>query len=102
MGGALGVGCPFPTYHAVLLWIALVGNPFYGALLAGALALGRILPMVIFGLLASIKVSPQRMLAFISHKRQMVHLVNGVGLIVLGSFSITFWILFIGPTAFGG
>ena len=102
MGGALGVGCPFPTYHAVLLWIALVGNPFYGVLLGGVLALGRILPMVGFGLLASVKVSPQRMVAFISSKRELVHLINGIGLIVLGAFSITFWILFIGPKAFGG
>jgi len=102
MGGALGVGCPFPTYHAVLLWIALIGNPFYGALLGGVLALGRILPMVAFGLLASIKISPQRMVVFISSKREMVHLINGVGLVILGAFSITFWILFIGSKAFSG
>lgn len=102
MGGALGVGCPFPTYHAVLLWAALIGNPFYGALLGGVLALGRILPMVGFGLLASVKVSPQRMVAFISSKREAVHLISGVGLVLLGAFSITFWILFMGPKAFGG
>jgi len=102
MGGALGVGCPFPTYHAVLLWIAIIGNPFYGALLGGVLALGRILPMAAFGLLASIKISPQRMVVFISSKRETVHLINGVGLVMLGAFSITFWILFIGPKAFGG
>lgn len=101
MGGALGMGCPFPTYHAVLLWVALIGNPFYGALLGGVLALGRILPMVGFGLLASIKISPQRMVSFISSKREMVHITNGVGLVLLGSFSITFWILFMGPKAFG-
>jgi len=102
MGGALGMGCPFPTYHAVLLWVAVIGNPFYGALLGGILALGRILPMVAFGLLTSIKVSPQHMVAFISSKRETVHLINGVGLVLLGAFSITFWILFMGPKAFGG
>ena len=101
LGGALGVGCPFPTYHAVLLWTALVGNPFYGALLGGVLALGRILPLAAFGLLASVKVSPLRMVALISSKREMVHLISGVGLVILGIFSTTFWILFIGPKAFG-
>ena len=102
MGGALGVGCPFPTYHAVLLWAALIGNPFYGALLGGVLALGRILPLVIFGLLTSLKVRPQRMVQLIIGKKEAIHLANGVGLVILGSFSITFWLLFIAPKVFSG
>ena len=102
MGGALGVGCPFPTYHAVLLWIAVIGNPFYGALLGGVLALGRILPLVVFGLLTSTKISPQKMAQWISSKKEAVHLVNGVGLVILGIFSITFWIVFVGTKVFTG
>ncbi|MFV2039824.1 MAG: cytochrome c biogenesis CcdA family protein [Acidimicrobiales bacterium] len=45
LGGGFGVGCPFPTYQAVLIWAALVGNPLYGAILLGANALGRALPL---------------------------------------------------------
>ncbi len=96
MGGALGVGCPFPTYHAILLWAAIVGSPAYGALLGAVLALGRILPLLLFGLLARLRVSPRTMMDWIGEKNETVHLVSGIGLVVLGVFSIVFWALLVG------
>ncbi len=96
MGGVLGVGCPFPTYHAILLWAAVVGSPAYGALLGAVLALGRILPLLLFGLLVRLRVSPRTMMDWIAEKNEIVHLVSGIGLVVLGVFSIAFWALFVG------
>ncbi len=100
MGGALGVGCPFPTYHAVLLWAAIIGSTLYGALLGGVLALGRVFPLLIFGLLVRSKVSPKKMADWIANKAETVHLVNGISLVTLGSFSLAFWLALIGPKAF--
>jgi len=100
MGGALGVGCPFPTYHAVLLWAAIIGSTLYGALLGGVLALGRVFPLLLFGLLVRSKVSPQKMADWITNKADTVHLINGISLVILGVFSLAFWAILIGPKVF--
>lgn len=52
LGGGFGVGCPFPTYQAVLAWAAVVGNPLYGAVVLAANALGRAAPLYVIGGLA--------------------------------------------------
>jgi cytochrome c biogenesis protein CcdA len=52
LGGGFGVGCPFPTYQAVLAWAAVVGNPSYGAPVLAANALGRAAPLYVLGGLA--------------------------------------------------
>jgi len=101
VGGALGAGCPFPTYHAVLIWAAVVGNPFFGALLLGLLSFGRVLPLLIIGLTAY-SVSPQRIITWISKKGKLVHTVNGVSMVILGIFLITFWLFVMGSRVIGG
>ena len=91
MGGALGVGCPFPTYHAVLIWAALTGSPLLGALMLGVLGFGRIFPLIIISLLAT-TISTKDMVAWISKKRLAVKNANAFSLTLLGSFLISFWI----------
>jgi len=95
VGGALGVGCPFPTYHAVLIWAAVVGDPFFGALLLGLLSFGRVLPLLIIGLTAY-SVSPQRIIEWISEKTKLVHTISGVSMVILGVFLISFWLFIMG------
>ena len=101
VGGALGAGCPFPTYHAVLIWAAVVGNPFFGALLLGLLSFGRVLPLLVIGLTAY-SVNPQRIVTWISEKGKLVHTINGVSMVILGIFLITFWLLVMGLKVIGG
>ena len=51
MGAGMGMGCPMPTYYILLGWVAVSGNPAYGALVLGAYGLGRVIPAVGLGAL---------------------------------------------------
>ena len=50
-GAGIGMACPMPTYYALLAWVAVAANPWYGALVLGAYGLGRALPPIALGLL---------------------------------------------------
>lgn len=96
IGGGLGIGCPFPTYHALLGWTAAVGSVWYGAALLGVNAIGRALPLFVIGLLFFAGVRPQTVTNWLQERRQTVKLVNGVGLTIVGAFLLIFWGVVVG------
>ncbi len=91
LGGGFGVGCPFPTYQAVLVWAALVGNPLYGAILLGANALGRAVPLwIIAGLVY--RGGDQRTVArWLLSNSARAKLINGTGLAAFAGLMIMLW-----------
>lgn len=90
VGTALGVSCPIPTYHALLLWAAIVGDPLFGLVLLTTLGIGRVIPLWIAMLL------PQRQIDVLIEKvkknPKRMHTYNGFVITVLGSFLLIFWI----------
>lgn len=100
VGGALGVGCPFPTYHAVLIWTAIIGNPLFGALLLGVLSFGRVLPLLFIGL-AAYSLNPDKVVTWVSEKGKLIHTINAMSLVILGIFLISFWLFVMGSKVFG-
>jgi cytochrome c biogenesis protein CcdA len=91
LGGGFGVGCPFPTYQAVLAWAALVGNPFYGAAVLTANALGRAAPLYVLGGLAYSGTDQRAISRWLIGNSARAKLVNGTGLAAFAALMILLW-----------
>ncbi len=95
-GGGLGIACPMPTYYALIGWVVVAATAWYGALVLGAYALGRMLVPVVLGLLivagASRRTVSERMAAI--HGR--VQWASGVVMAGLGVFMVTLFGGFLG------
>lgn len=77
IGGGFGVGCPFPTYHAVLAFIAAIGSPLVRALALGANVVGRVIPIFILGSLILGGYGTPRVFAWIQKRSEGIHMING-------------------------
>jgi cytochrome c biogenesis protein CcdA len=91
LGGGFGVGCPFPTYQAVLAFAAIVGNPFYGAVLLAANALGRAAPLWLIGGLVYRGTDQRTVSRWLLGNSARAKLVNGAGLAVFAGLMIVLW-----------
>ncbi|MBI2168559.1 MAG: sulfite exporter TauE/SafE family protein [Actinobacteria bacterium] len=91
LGGGFGIGCPFPTYQAVLAWAALVGNPFYGALVLGANALGRAAPLYLIGGLAYRGADQRAVTRWLVGNSRRAKLVSGTGLAAFAALMLVLW-----------
>jgi len=91
LGGGFGVGCPFPTYQAVLAWVAVVGNPLYGAAVLAANALGRAAPFHLIGGLAYRGTEQRAISRWLLSNSDRARLVNGTGLAVFAGLMIVLW-----------
>jgi len=91
VGGGFTVGCPFPTYHVILGWIAATASLVLGALVLGAYGLGRAFPVFVVGLILFAGVRPQVITWWVRDHASVVHQINGLGLTVLASFLMTYW-----------
>jgi cytochrome c biogenesis protein CcdA len=91
LGGGFGVGCPFPTYQAVLAWAALVGNPFYGAAALAANALGRAAPLYVLGGLAYSGADQRAISRWLIGNSGRAKLVNGTGLAAFAALMLVLW-----------
>jgi cytochrome c biogenesis protein CcdA len=91
LGGGFGVGCPFPTYQAVLVWTALVGNPLYGAILLAANALGRALPLWIIAGVVYRGGDQRRITRWLLSNTARTKLINGTALATFAGLMIMLW-----------
>ncbi|MFQ5556558.1 MAG: cytochrome c biogenesis protein CcdA [Acidimicrobiales bacterium] len=91
LGGGFGVGCPFPTYQAVLVWAAVVGNPAYGALLLAANALGRALPLWIIARAVYHGGDQRAVSRWLLANNSRAKLVNGTVLATFAGLMIVLW-----------
>lgn len=96
VGGGLGVGCPAPTYYAVLLFAAAAGAPVFGAALLAMNALGRVAPVVLIGSLFFAGTAPGTVSRWVAERRGAMKLVNGVALTLMGGFLVVYWTLGVG------
>jgi cytochrome c biogenesis protein CcdA len=91
LGGGFGVGCPFPTYQAVLAFAAIIGNPFFGALLLAANAVGRAAPLWLIGGLVYSGTDQRAVSRWLLGNSDRAKLVNGTGLAVFAGLMIILW-----------
>ena len=91
LGGGFTVGCPFPTYHVILGWIAVTGSVLVGGLVLGVYGLGRAFPVFVVGLVLFAGVQPRLLTRCIRHHRDLIHQINGLGLTVFAAFMLTYW-----------
>ena len=96
LGGGLGVGCPAPTYYAVLLFAAASADPLLGAALLVANALGRVAPVVLIGSLFFAGAAPGTVSRWVAERRGAMKLANGVALTLLGGFLLSYWTIGVG------
>lgn len=95
LGGVFGVGCPFPTYQAVLAWAALVGNPLYGAVVLAANALGRAAPLYVVGGLAYHGTEQRAISRWLIGNSARTKLINGTALAAFAGLMIALWTGFV-------
>ncbi|MBI2074282.1 MAG: hypothetical protein HYT83_00420 [Candidatus Levybacteria bacterium] len=100
IGGGFGVGCPFPTYHAVLAFIAAIGSPIVGATALAANAVGRVIPIFIVGSLILGGFGTPKVFTWIQKRSETIHMINGIALAVLGVFMIVYWTILVGTKVF--
>lgn len=91
LGGGFGIGCPFPTYQAVLVWAAVVGNPLYGAALLAANAIGRAAPLWVIGGLAYHGTEQRAISRWLLGNSVRAKLINGTGLAVFAGLMLMLW-----------
>lgn len=91
LGGGFGVGCPFPTYQAVLAWAAVVGNPFYGAAVLGANALGRAAPLYLVGWFAYRGTEQRAISRWLLGNSRRAKLINGTALAAFAALMLVLW-----------
>lgn len=91
LGGGFGVGCPFPTYQAVLAWAALVGNPLYGAAVLAANALGRAALLYVVGWLAYSGTDQRAISRWLIGNSARAKLINGTGLAAFAALMLVLW-----------
>lgn len=91
LGGGFGVGCPFPTYQAVLAWAALTGNPLYGAAVLASNALGRAAPLLVAGALAYRGTDQRAISRWLLSNSARAKLISGTGLAVFAGLMLVLW-----------
>lgn len=91
LGGGFGVGCPFPTYQAILVWAAIVGNPFYGAGVLAANALGRAAPLYLIGGLVYRGTDQRAISRWLLGNSRRAKLINGTALAAFAALMIVLW-----------
>ena len=95
-GGGLGIACPMPTYYALIGWVVVVASGWYGALVLGAYALGRLLVPVVLGLLIVAGASRRTVSTRLAAAHGRVQWVSGVVMAALGIFMVTLFGGFLG------
>lgn len=91
VGGGFTIGCPFPTYHVILGWIAVTGSMLVGAAVLGLYGVGRAFPVFVVGLVLFVGIKPQLLTGWIRDHRELMGQMNGFGLTLLAAFLLTYW-----------
>ena len=95
-GGGLGIACPMPAYYALIGWVVVAATAWYGALVLGAYALGRMLVPVVLGLLIVGGVSRRGVSLRLVAAHDRVQWASGVVMAGLGVFMVTLFGGFLG------
>lgn len=88
--GNAGIGCPCPHWYVILLGIAALGDPVYGAYMGFVHGLGRMTPVVAIAILGMLGVNATGALV---RRKEQVDKFMGWALVFFGAFFIVFMAL---------
>jgi len=89
-GGGMAAGCPVPSYWAILFWVALTGNPVFGALVMGVHALGYAAPVLGIGLLSRMGIS---VIKGVPRTGERLQRFVSAGILTTGAFLVSLYIV---------
>ena len=91
MVASFGLSCTQPVYLALLVYVAVVGSPLYGALALGAYGLGQASSIALAGLILRPAGRGARFGAWLARHEEGFHLVQGLAFAVLGALTVSFF-----------
>jgi cytochrome c biogenesis protein CcdA len=96
MAATFGVICPKPLYVALLVYVAVIGNPAYGALALGVYGLGLAASVAAGGLILLPTSHSARLNRWLGAHEEAFHIAQGVVFAVAGAMSISFfWVRYV-------
>jgi len=91
MATTFGLICPRPVYVGLLVYVAMMGSPLYGALALGTYGLGMASAVVVGGLLLRPACHIARLNAWLASREEALQLVQGLVFATLGTMTVTFF-----------
>jgi hypothetical protein len=91
MAATFGVFCPKPLYAALLMYVAMVGNPAYGALALGAYGLGMVASVALGSSILLPATRAARVKAWLTAREEAFHLVQGLAFAMVGALTVAFF-----------
>jgi len=88
--GNAGVGCPNPAFYVLLTYIATTGSLVTGGWLAFIHGVGRATPLIFLAILGLLGINS---LKWIAKRKTQVDKIMGWGLVMVGSFILTYGIM---------
>src|SRR5204862_1609971 len=96
MAATFGVICPKPLYVGLLVYVAVVGSPAYGALALGTYGLGLATSVAVGGLILLPASRSARLNRWLGARQEAFHVVQGLVFAAAGAMAITyFWVRYI-------
>jgi cytochrome c biogenesis protein CcdA len=96
MAATFGVICPKPLYVALLVYVAVEGNPAYGALTLGTYGLGLATSVAIGGLILLPTSRAAHCNRWMGAREEAFHVVQGLVFAAAGAMAIAFfWLSYI-------
>jgi cytochrome c biogenesis protein CcdA len=96
MAATFGVICPKPLYVALLVYVAVVGNPAYGALALGTYGLGLAASVAVGGLVLLPTSGAGRLNSWLGARQEAFHIVQGLVFAIAGATAIAFfWLQYV-------
>ena len=91
MAATFGIVCPKPLYLGLLVYVAVVGNPLYGALALGAYGLGLATTVALGGAILLPASRGSRLNAWLAAREEGFHVVQGVLFAAMGALAVAFF-----------
>jgi cytochrome c biogenesis protein CcdA len=96
MAASFGILCPKPLYVALLVYVAIAGNPVYGALALGTYGLGLATSVAVGGLILLPTSRQARLNRWLGAREEAFHVVQGLVFAAAGAMAITFfWLRYV-------
>jgi cytochrome c biogenesis protein CcdA len=100
MAATFGVICPKPLYVGLLVYVAVVGSPLYGALALGTYGLGLAASVAVSGLILLPASRASRLNTWLAAREEGFHVIQGLVFAAAGALAVAFfWLKYVIPPA---
>ncbi len=89
-GGGMAAGCPVPYYWAILFWVAISGNPLFGALVLGVHGFGYTAPVLAIVVLSRMGIS---VIKSVPKSGERLQKLVSAGMLTTGVFLVAVYIV---------